>query len=93
MMIDRINSVNSGFFEKTNRNARTDKQVQSDSIRLSPEALEKSELYHASEIVNSASDVRADRVAEIKQRINDPSFLNEEVLNATADKILTLFGI
>jgi negative regulator of flagellin synthesis FlgM len=64
-----------------------------DSISLSSEALEKSELYRVSELVKAAPDMQAERIAELRQKINDPGYLNERLLNATADKILESFGL
>ncbi|MDR0556254.1 MAG: flagellar biosynthesis anti-sigma factor FlgM [Treponema sp.] len=88
MMIDRISFVNPLFPEGANRNGQVGKERNVDSIRLSQEALEQSELYQATEIVNSAPDSRVDLVAEIRAQINDPSFLNDAVLDATVEKIL-----
>ncbi|MDR2796893.1 MAG: flagellar biosynthesis anti-sigma factor FlgM [Treponema sp.] len=88
MTIDRIGSINpiaSGKYEWNNQTNRT---VQTDSISLSPEAVERSELYRAHELVASASDVRLDRIAELKQKIADPSYINDTIIQATADKIM-----
>jgi anti-sigma28 factor (negative regulator of flagellin synthesis) len=90
MMIDRIGFVNPVFLEGANRNSQINKGWDTDSIRLSQEALEQSELYQATEIVNSAPDSRVDLVAEIKAQINDPSFLNDAVLDATVEKIFAV---
>jgi negative regulator of flagellin synthesis FlgM len=94
MMIDRIGSINpiqpgknAGWSNQINRIAQTD------SITLSAEAMEKGELYRANELVASASDVRLDRIAELKKKINDPSYLNDTIINATADKIMDAFGL
>jgi negative regulator of flagellin synthesis FlgM len=67
--------------------------VKTDSISLSSEAVEKAELYRAKEIVAAAPDVRADRVAELKAKINDPSYLNDTIIQGTADKIMEAFGL
>jgi anti-sigma28 factor (negative regulator of flagellin synthesis) len=91
MMIDRIGSVNPVFLEGANRNAQINKAQDADSIRLSQEALAQSELYQATEIINSAPDSRDNLVAEIKAHINDPSFLNDAVLDATVERILAVF--
>ncbi|MDR0374936.1 MAG: flagellar biosynthesis anti-sigma factor FlgM [Treponema sp.] len=88
MMIDRIGSVNSVFLEGANRNSQINKERDGDSIRVSQAALEQNELYQAEEIVHSAPDSRVDLVAEIKAQIDDPSFLNDAVLDATVEKIL-----
>jgi negative regulator of flagellin synthesis FlgM len=91
MMIDRIGSVNPAFLESANRSTQINKERDADSIRLSQEALAQSDLYQATEIVNSAPDSRDNLVAEIKARINDPSFLNDAVLDATVERILAIF--
>jgi negative regulator of flagellin synthesis FlgM len=94
MTIDRI-----GFTDpiqpgkKPGRNEPVSQNAKSDSIGLSSEALEKSELYRAIELVSRAPDVRADRVAELKAKINDPSYINDRILQATADKIIESFGL
>ena len=65
----------------------------SDSISLSSAALEKSDLYQAIGLVASAPDVRAERIAELKAKINDPAYINERILDAAADKIMDAFGL
>ncbi|MDR2149571.1 MAG: flagellar biosynthesis anti-sigma factor FlgM [Spirochaetaceae bacterium] len=62
-----------------------------DSIAISPESLEKAEYYRVSEIVASTEDVRADRIAELKQKINDPDYLKDK-LAATADILMKALG-
>jgi len=64
-----------------------------DSISISSEAQEKAELLRIQELAASAADIRADRVAELKGKINDPTYMNEAIINATANKLIdTLFG-
>ncbi|MDR0568591.1 MAG: flagellar biosynthesis anti-sigma factor FlgM [Spirochaetaceae bacterium] len=94
MTIDRVSNINlvqqgknAGWTSQVNRTA------QSDSISLSAEAVEKGDLYRATELVSSAADTRAERIAELKKKINDPSYINEAIINATADKIMDLFGL
>jgi negative regulator of flagellin synthesis FlgM len=94
MTIDRvsyIDPIQPG--KKAGRNESINQSSKFDSISLSSEAIEKSELYHAIELVSVAPDTRADLVAEVKARINDPSYLNDRVLQATADKIIEAFGL
>jgi hypothetical protein len=93
MMIDKIGGMNPLFYgNNANAGNRVNRPLQVDSIRLSEEALQRSELYQVSEMVNSALDVRADLVAEMKRQINDPAFISGTALDATADKLLTVFG-
>jgi negative regulator of flagellin synthesis FlgM len=60
-----------------------------DTINLSTEAKEKAELYQVLELIKSAPELDEARIAELRQKIDDPSYLNDRVINATADKILS----
>jgi negative regulator of flagellin synthesis FlgM len=94
MTIDRIGSVDPiQPGKKPGRTNQVSQNAKTDSITLSSEAMEKGELYQAIEIVSVASDVRADRVAELKKKINDPSYINDTVIQATADRIIDAFGL
>lgn len=93
MMIDKIGGISPLLYENNaNFGNRVNRPMQADSIRLSAEALQRCELYQVSEMVNSAPDVRADLVAEMKRQINDPAFISGTALDAAADKLLTVFG-
>lgn len=94
MTIDRVGNINhiqqgknAGWNNQTNRPA------EADSIALSQEAKEKGELYRAIELVSAAPDARAERIAELKKKINDPNYINEAILRATADRIMDAFGL
>jgi negative regulator of flagellin synthesis FlgM len=94
MMIDRIGSIDPiQPGKKAGQNNKVATQTQTDSISLSAEAMEKGEIYKAMETVSSAADVRADRIAELKAKIDDPNYINDTVLRSTADKIMEAFGI
>ena len=94
MTIDRIDSIRPIQPEKkAGQSSQVNRSAETDSIALSPGAAEKGELYQAIELVSSAPDVRADRVAELKQKINDPSYINDTIIKATADKIIDFFGL
>jgi negative regulator of flagellin synthesis FlgM len=94
MMIDRI-----GYLEpiqpgkQPGRGEPVNQNVKSDSITLSSEAVEKSELYHAIKAASAVSDVRLERIEELKQKINDPSYIDDKIISATADKIMDAFGL
>jgi negative regulator of flagellin synthesis FlgM len=94
MTIDRINPlepIQPG--KKSGRGGQVERGKESDSISLSSEAVEKADLYRAMELVSTVSDVRAERIAELKQKINDPSYINDTIIKATADKIMDAFGL
>ena len=59
-----------------------------DTINFSPEAKEKAEVYQVIELIKSAPELDDARIAELRQKIDDPAYLNEKVINGTAEKIL-----
>jgi negative regulator of flagellin synthesis FlgM len=94
MTIDRVGSVNPiPSAKKAEWNNQVNRPVQTDSIDLSADAVRKSELLRAHDIVFAAPDIREDRIAELKQKINDPSYINDTLLQGTADKIMEAFGL
>jgi negative regulator of flagellin synthesis FlgM len=94
MTVDRIGSIDPiQPGKKPGRNSQISPSEKADSIALSSEAIEKGDLYRAMELASSAPDVREDRIAELRQKINDPSYLNDTLIEATADRIMDLFGL
>ena len=94
MTIDRIGSIDPiQPGKKTGRSGQVSKSEKTDSISLSSEALEKSELHQARELVLASAEVRAERVQEMKSKINDPSYINDVILKGTADKIMEAWGL
>jgi negative regulator of flagellin synthesis FlgM len=94
MTIDRVSPIDPIQPGKRPAKAgQVNESPNSDSISISSEALEKAELLRTQELAASAPDVRLERVAELKEKINDPAYINESVINATANKLIdTLFG-
>ena len=64
-----------------------------DTINVSDEAKELAEVYYAAEIAAVTPDVRADRVAEVKEKMKDPAYINQAVINVVAEKIMDAYGI
>jgi negative regulator of flagellin synthesis FlgM len=94
MTIDRIGSIDPiQPGKKTGRSNPVNQTERGDSIDVSLEAAEKADRYQALETVAAAPDVRAERIAELKKKINDPSYINDVILQATADKIMDTFGL
>ncbi|MBU0927864.1 MAG: flagellar biosynthesis anti-sigma factor FlgM [Spirochaetes bacterium] len=88
MTIDRLNPLDPIQPKKPSGVTRADRNSGSDSVSLSSEAVVKAELFKALELAKAAPDVRMDRVAELKAKIDDPNYINDAVLSATADRIL-----
>jgi len=94
MTIDRIGSIDPiPPGKKPGRANEVSESPKTDSISISSEAQEKAELYRIRELAAMAPEIRSDRVAELKEKINDPSYMNDKIMNATADKLIdALFG-
>jgi len=94
MTIDRVGPIEPIQPDKRpGRASQVNANPKSDSISISSEAQARAELYRVREMAAAAPDSRADRVAELRERINDPAYINDRVMNATADRLIdALFG-
>lgn len=94
-MIDKIGGINP--LNNVQSTRRTNESVKSnfgvDSISVSKEAKEMAEMYYMNQVAAETPDVRADRIAEIKAKIQDPSYLNDAVIASAADRIMESFGL
>lgn len=89
-MIDRLGGLNplSGYNKAQKvRISNNDKQL--DSISLSQESRLRSDYLKIEQEVKATPDIREDRVAELKLKINDPNYFNDEkILDELAEKLL-----
>ena len=94
MTIDRIGSIDPIQPEKKpGRVNQVSGSPKTDSISISSEAQEKAAILRAQELAASAPEMRAERIAELREKINDPAYINDKVISATADKFIdALFG-
>ncbi len=94
MTVDRMGSVdplkNVGKAEASVKPVKTNLP---DSIEVSSEAKGQAELLAAREAAKAAPEVREDRVAELKVKLQDPNYLNATILESTAEGILKSFGL
>jgi negative regulator of flagellin synthesis FlgM len=89
MTVDRIGHlepIQPG--KKPGRNVPVGGDNKTDSISLSAQAVEQAERYQVLELIRSAPEIDDARIAELRQKIDDPSYINEKVINATAENIL-----
>jgi negative regulator of flagellin synthesis FlgM len=94
MTIERVGSpdpVSRPNEKKTN--IKPTSQTKSDSINVSDVAKNKAEIYAATENVKLAPDVRADKVAEVKKKLEDPSYIDHKIIEEVAEKILESFQL
>ena len=94
-MINGVNNVsqvnNVQNLRKTESSAKVNRDV--DSISVSAEAKEMAEIYYMDKVAKETPDVRADRVAEVKEKLKDPNYLNDAVIKSAADKFLSAIGL
>ncbi len=64
-----------------------------DFISLSDEAVSAAEQYYLDKVAEETPDVRSELVASIKEKIKDPNYLNPERIAATADAIMSAYGL
>jgi len=74
--------------KKPGRSEQVGGNDRADSISLSAEAKGQAERYQVLELIKSAPELDEVRIAELRQKIDDPAYLNEKVINATAENIL-----
>jgi len=90
MTVNRIGHVEpipSG--KKPGRSEPVGGNDKTDTIDLSAQAKEKAERYQVLQLIKSAPETDEARIAELRQKIEDPSYINDRIVNATADKIIS----
>ena len=94
-MINKINELNPlNNVQNTKKTENVAKfSAGSDSIEVSDEARLKAEAYYLQKVADETPDVRADRIAEVKAKIKDPSYLNNAVIQSAAEGIMASFGL
>lgn len=94
-MINSVNGINPLNNVQNLRKTENAAKVNSDSdtISVSAEAEKMAEVYYMDKVAKETPDVRADRIAEIKEKIKDPNYLNDTVIKSAADKFLSAIGI
>jgi len=89
MMVDRIGHIEPLQPGKKPGKAESARTVdRSDSINLSPEMIAKAEKFQVIELIKATQDIDEARIVELREKINNPSYINQQVINATADKIV-----
>lgn len=92
MVIDKIGNINNIIEPKKTKSVSGSKELkQSDSVQISSEAKSAAETAKIMQTVQSAPDIRVDRVNEIKEKIANGTynFDDNKVLDMVADKIAT----
>ena len=94
MTIERLGPVDPiAKYKSASKTTRTSYVQGKDSIDVSEEAKAKAELLRMTEIVKNSDDIREDRIAEVKKRLEDPDYINDSVKGLVAGRIMDMFGV
>ncbi len=95
MMIDKISGVQAlNALQNTKRsNNVVSSSIGHDEISVSDEAKAMAEALFMDKVAEETPDVRADIVEKVKLKIQDPNYFSESRIAATADKILSAYGL
>jgi len=95
MMIDRIGGVNPLNNVQTTRRVNNTSSVSmgEDSISVSQEAKGMAEAYFLSKVASETPDIREDLVAQVKEKIKNPNYINSAVMSSVADRIMSAYGL
>jgi hypothetical protein len=81
-------------YELVDRAAPAARAEHTDSVEISAEAQSASEaLRIATEIALNSPDLRTELVAEAVRKLQDPSYVNAEVLDSLTDRLMESFGV
>ncbi|MFA5517764.1 MAG: flagellar biosynthesis anti-sigma factor FlgM [Spirochaetota bacterium] len=90
MVIDKIGNINNITETKKNKPVSGKNEAsRGDSIHISSEGKQAAETARNIQIIKETPDIRADRVKEIKAKIDNGTydFDNKQILEMVADKI------
>ncbi len=91
MVIDKIGNINNIIEPKKSNPVTTAKETKKkDTINISSEGKEAAQVSKLAQTVREASDIRIDRVKEIKEQIANGSydFNDAKMLEMVADRIV-----
>ncbi|MBO7638483.1 MAG: flagellar biosynthesis anti-sigma factor FlgM [Treponema sp.] len=95
MMIDKVSGVNplNNLQNVRRSNAVGAYRAGSDEISVSDEAKELAESYYLNQVAAETPDVRSKLIEQVKLKIQDPNYLSPATIAATADRIMSAYGL
>lgn len=94
MTIDRLNGLEPiKSVDQVRKAPKTKTSSVADTVSVSREARRLSDANIALEAVRKAPDVREEKVAEVKKKFEDPSYINNALLGLVAEKIMDDYGL
>ncbi len=94
MTIERLGPVDPvQKFNKPEKVARPVARDTGDSISVSDEARLKAEILGAADEARAIPDIRQERVDEVRRKLEDPSYIDDKVISAVADELMSAFDL
>ncbi len=94
MTIERLGPVDPvQRYSQADKTKAKDSRPQNDSVAFSDEAKLKAEMLRVSEQVRQAPDVRLDRIEEVRQKLEDPDYIDNRVVEHVAEQIMDMFNL
>jgi negative regulator of flagellin synthesis FlgM len=94
MSIERLGPLDPiSTYNKNQKANKVESKPARDSISVSNEAKVKAEMLRLADEVKNTPEIREDRIAEIKAKLNDPSYIDNDVLDDVAEKLMQAFGL
>ena len=94
MTIERLGPVDPvSKFNKTEKTSRSEKKAKADSINVSDEAKTMGEIYKTTEQVKLSPEVRQDRIDAVKEKLKDPDYISDKIIEFVAESVMDLFKI
>lgn len=78
---------------KINKVPRRDGRDTSDEVEISEEARQLAEAAKIEEVVRQTPDIREERVAEVKAKLERGEYNTEEVFDTVAERIMKALGL
>lgn len=94
MTIERLGPVDPvQRYSQADKTKAPQSKPENDSVSFSDEAKIKAEMLHVAEQVKQAPDVREDRIAEVKRKLEDPNYIDNRVVEHVAEQIMDMFNL
>ena len=90
--VDNVSAVNNMQSTRRSSNVASSQRT-SDEISVSEEAKAAAEAMYLKQVSDETPDIRQDLVEQIKLKIQDPDFFSDATIAATADQILSAYGL
>ena len=95
MMIDKLGVINplTTLPETKRTSVAKPRGNNGDTISLSAEGKARADAFYLAQVAQETPDVRTALVDAVRQKIQDPAYLNAALFSSVADKIADSYGL